>query len=367
MRNPRFEFNLDKIYHNALNIVETCHRNKINVVGVTKGVCANPEIVNALLAAGIKKLADSRLQNIISLRQQNFTCEIGLLRIPMISEAQEAVQFTDFSYQSELKVIEVFNQMAALMKKVHKVILMIEVGDLREGILPANADQVVNRVLQMRNIELAGLAMNVGCYGGVIPSFENTSLLVKLRDEIAQCCHIDLPIVSGGSTSTLKLMENGKVAPGVNEIRVGEGIYLGTGASAGGMIPGTYADAFKLVVEIVELKNKPSVPIGVINKDAFGKAPHFADKGIRKRAIMAIGRQDVAPDELIPLDQGMEIIGASSDHLIVDTTECERYLQVGDEVEFLPNYGGLLALMTSPYVIKKNSPKIVRSLTVSMV
>ncbi len=352
MRNPRFEIDLNKIFHNVQTIVDACRQDRIDVVGVTKAVCASPEITRLLLAAGVKRLADSRLQNVIKLRKAGIKCEIGLLRIPMISEAYEAVQFSDFSYHSELKVIEAFDRAAKELKKVHRIILMIEMGDLREGILPEELEKTAKRIQQMRNIQLSGLAMNVGCYGGVLPTFKNTSRLVSLCDEISQRCNIHLPVISGGSTSTLKLMEQGKLALGVNEIRVGEGIYLGTGASAGGTIPGAHTDAFRLVTEIVELKEKPSVPMGVINKDAFGRVPYFTDKGIRKRAIVAIGRQDVATDGLLPLEQGMEIVGESSDHLIVDVTECKRDWLVGDEVEFLPNYGGLLALMTSPYVKK---------------
>lgn len=362
MKNPRFEINLSKIYHNVQTIVKMCKKDQINIVGVTKGVCANPEITSVLVEAGVTKLADSRMRNILELRKAGFTGAIGLLRIPMISEAEEAVQYTNFSYQSELRVMEKFNQVAAALNKIHQIILMVDVGDLREGVLPQDLDWVVNKVVKMKNLELIGLGMNVGCYGGVIPSFENTSLLIRLRDEIVHKYNILLPIVSGGSSSSLMLMEQKMLAPGVNEIRVGEALYLGTGASAGGTIPGAFTDAFKLVAEIIELKDKPSVPIGVINKDAFGRVPNFENKGIRKRAILAIGQQDVSLDGLIPMEQGVQIIGASSDHLILDISECRRDLQVGDEVAFLPNYGGLMNLMTSPYVTKITKNENIKTL-----
>lgn len=352
MKNPRCEIDLDKISRNTELIVRRCRKKRIGVVGVTKVVCAYPEIVNAMLRGGVQKLADSRLQNIINLREAGFRCEIYLLRIPMITEAEEAVKYADGSYQSEISVIEEFDRQARKLNKIHKIILMVEVGDLREGILPEDVLSSVGKILRFKNIKLEGLAMNVGCYGGVLPTYENTSLLIELQRKLARCYNIQLPIISGGSTSSLKMMEKEGIPAGVNELRIGEGIFLGTGASAGGIIEGAYTDAFRVVTEIIELKEKPSVPTGTINKDAFGHVPVYVDKGIRKRAILAIGRQDVAPDGLMPLVAGMEIIGASSDHLIVDVTECEEEFHVGDEVSFLPNYGGLLALMTSPYVEK---------------
>lgn len=352
MKNPRLEIDLDKIYHNTRLIVDICRRYKIDVVGVTKSVCAIPELVNILLDAGIKKIGDSRLQNIIKLRDAGLQCEMQLIRIPMISEALEVVQYSDVSYQTELRVIEEFNRVAKRLRKKHEVMLMVEVGDLREGILPGELDDFVASVLKMENIKLKGLGMNVGCYGGVLPSFENTSLLVNLRNHLAQQFNIQLPIVSGGSSSTLKLLEREIIAPGINEIRVGEAIFLGTGASAGGTIPSAYIDAFKLIAELIEVREKPSVPKGVINKDAFGNTPKYIDRGIRKRALFAVGRQDVVPEALIPLVPGMEILGASSDHLIVDINDCKQDFQIGDEIVFIPDYGGLLRLMTSPYVRK---------------
>lgn len=352
MLNPKLEIDSDVIYRNAVAIVTTCREHGLLVTGVTKAVCALPAVVEALLAAGINKLADSRMQNIIKLRQAGFTCELALLRIPMLSEAPAAVQYADLSYHSEIKVLEAFNKAAAALDKTHRVVLMVEVGDLREGILPEDLDAVVEQVLEMPHLQLAGLAMNVGCYGGVLPSLENTGLLVQLQQHLQRKFGLALAVVSGGSTSTLKLLEEGLVAKGVNEVRVGEAIFLGTGASAGGLVRGTRQDALQLSAEIVELKTKPSVPAGVINKDAFGKKPCFVDKGWRKRAILAVGRQDVPPESLVPVLPGLEILGASSDHLIVDVTACDVKLQVGDEVSFRLDYGGLLAAMTSPYVYK---------------
>ncbi len=74
------------------------------------------------------------------------------------------------------------------------------------------------------------------------------------------------------------------------------------------------------------------------------------DRGQIRRAILGVGLQDVLVSGLTPrLD--IDILGASSDHIIVDAKQIG--LKVGDEVEFDLNYGALLSVMTSPYVIKK--------------
>ena len=94
------------------------------------------------------------------------------------------------------------------------------------------------------------------------------------------------------------------------------------------------------------------MPIGEIGRDAFGEKPVFEDKGMMKRAILSIGRQDARIENLSPRDGGAEIIGASSDHMLLDVTACKRRLKVGDIMEFNLSYGGLLSVITSSYVSK---------------
>jgi len=49
---------------------------------------------------------------------------------------------------------------------------------------------------------------------------------------------------------------------------------------------------------------------------------------------------------------GISVLGGSSDHLILDVEDAAENVKVGDELEFWPGYGALLALSTSPYVQK---------------
>ena len=161
-----------------------------------------------------------------------------------------------------------------------------------------------------------------------------------------------LSIVSGGNSSSLYKVFDSTMPKGVNNLRIGEAIVLGRETAYGNHIEGCYDNAFTIKGEIVEVKQKPSVPIGEIGMDAFGNTPHFEDKGMMKRAIIALGRQDIKVDGMFPYDKKTEIIGASSDHLILDVTKSEKKYKVGDIVEFNVDYGCLLQAMTSEYVYK---------------
>jgi predicted amino acid racemase len=139
---------------------------------------------------------------------------------------------------------------------------------------------------------------------------------------------------------------------GINNLRLGESIVLGRETAFGEQLEGFYDDVFVVKGEIVELKEKPTVPIGEIGMDAFGNKPEFKDRGIIRRAIVAMGRQDIDPDGFRPIDESISILGGSSDHTIIDVTGSKRIYQVGDVVSFKVDYGCLLRAMTSPYVEK---------------
>jgi len=349
---PRLEINLEKIKENASLIKKKCEKHGVEVVGVTKGFCAYTPIARAYYEGGIRKFGDSRLINIKRLVEGNIPGEKYLIRTPMMSEAGDVVHWADVSFNSELKVIKALGEEAIRQNRIHGVILMVDVGDLREGVMPEDVIDTVKEITMIKGIKFLGLGSNVGCFGGVLPSHKNTRILVDLAKEIHRKLNIKVEILSGGSTVSLDLMERGELAEGINQFRIGEAILLGTDTTGNKIINGAHQDTMRLVAEVIELKEKPSVPIGEIGQDAFGNVPEFEDKGIRKRAILALGRQDVPLEKLIPEDEGVEILGGSSDHLILDVTDSGEDYYPGKEVGFKINYSTMLALMTSEYVEK---------------
>ncbi|RKL61745.1 alanine/ornithine racemase family PLP-dependent enzyme [Thermoanaerobacteraceae bacterium SP2] len=348
---PQMEIGITRILHNARYIVDYCWKNGIEVMGITKGVCAFEPVVKAMLDGGVKKLGDSRLDNIKALRQAGFDVPIYLIRIPMLSEVREVVHLANGSLNSEVNVIKALSQEARAIGRVHKVILMVDVGDLREGVMPEDVLDTVGQIISLPGIEFEGLGSNVGCYGGVLPSYENTKLLVDLARDIERRFEIKVKTLSGGATASLILLEKGKLAPGINQFRVGEAILLGTDTIGYRIVPGTLQGTMKLKTEVIEVKVKPSCPIGEIGRDAFGNVPFFEDKGPIKRAIVALGKQDCRLEGLIPKDKSIKILGASSDHLLLDVTNSGD-IKVGDIIEFDMSYVAMLSLMTSKYTEK---------------
>ena len=354
---PKLVVNLKKLEDN-LNAVAAITKDHGNcsLMIVTKGLCADPEMVKMVASnPKVDFLADSRVKNIAT--YADIAREAGkktvLLRIPMHAEAADVVKYVDLSFNSEISTIRLLNEEAAKAGVVHNILLMIDLGDLREGIFFQNEDliyEAVDEVLKMDNINLYGIGVNLTCYGAIIPKNENLSQLVAIGRKLEEKYNIKLEMISGGNSSSIYLVDKGELPEGINNLRLGESFLLGNDTAYETKLPGTVGDALVLQAQIVELKEKPSLPIGEVGVDAFGEKPYYEDRGIMKRAIIAIGKQDTDLGSMTPVDSQIEIMGGSSDHIILDVTHCDKEYKVGDIVEFELGYGGMLKTSTSPYV-----------------
>jgi predicted amino acid racemase len=211
-------------------------------------------------------------------------------------------------------------------------------------------------VMGLRGVKLIGLGTNLACFGGVRPTEAKMRELSVIAGNLQQQYGITFEIVSGGNSANYQWFVSTPDVGLVNHLRIGEAILLGCDTLTRERIPGLYTDAFTLVAEVVELKTKPSRPYGEIAQDAFGRVPVFADgyireegKGNMERAILALGRQDVDDSAIKPRIKA-DVLGASSDHLILDVSGLG--LEVGARVQFDVGYSALLRAMTSPYVEK---------------
>ncbi|MDR1781553.1 MAG: alanine/ornithine racemase family PLP-dependent enzyme [Bacilli bacterium] len=319
---------------------------------VTKAYCANIDIIDELYHHNVRYFADSRIANIKKIKEKYPDTHTLHLRLPMHSEVDEIVKYANRSLNSELSTIKLLNDAAIKQNKTHEIILMIDVGDLREGIM-YDSDYIsfCQKILEFSNIKLVGIGTNVTCYGSVIPTKETLNLLIDIKKDIENTLNIELPIISGGNSSSVYLHFENEMPAEINNLRCGDIFITGTEAAYLKQIKGMYYDIFQLEAEIIELKNKPSYPIGKLGVNAFGETVEYEDVGIHTRAILAIGRQDVHFDNIQPLEKDIKVLGSSSDHLILEVPS-NKY-QVGDTIKFSLSYGGILSLSTSEYV-KKN-------------
>jgi len=353
----RIEVDCERIRRNTEAVVQMCAPHGIGVVGVTKACCGHPDVARAILAGGVTMLGESRLRNVRRLREAGIEAAVMMLRLPGLSEVDDVVGLTEISLNSQVETVEALSRAAQAQSRVHRVILMIEAGDRREGVMPERALSVARAMAAQPHIELVGVGTNVICIAGVLPTRENTQLVVEVAREIEAALGRQLPVVSAGNSASLALVLRGEMPPEANQLRVGGALLTGEIDSTGDWpdaLP--HHDAFRVVAEVVEVETKPSAPDGRLAPNAFGQNTAWQDRGPRRRAILAVGRQDVQVEGLVAQRPGITFIGASSDHLVLDVTEAEPPVRVGERLSFRPLYGAIATAMASSTAVQRVRP-----------
>jgi len=339
-QHPCVEVHMPALRNNMEAVISRCGATGISVCGVIKGCNGIPEVGQLYHDCGAAQLGTSRIEQVIACRKVGVPGPFLLLRVPAMSELPDLVQYCDMSLQSEVTVLDALEKECARQGKSHSVIIMADLGDLREGFW--DQDEMVDACCyvekELPHVHLSGVGVNLGCYGSIRPTPEKMDDLVAIARRVEQRIGRKLEIVSGSATSSFLLVHEGTMPQGINHLRIGECVLSG-GKDLQfdwGYQGLDYLDmtTFTLKAEVLEVKVKPSYPQGVLALDAFGNAPHYVDTGMQKRALLGFGRADVgAVERLLCLEPGMTVIGGSSDHCIVDVTHC-RELHPGDVVEF---------------------------------
>lgn len=342
---PTVRVDLDAIRDNARAV---SNRFDGRIVGVTKAVTGDPAIAHAMLEGGVDGIGDSRLLNLQRVGEIVDT-ERTLLVPPGQNDIERLLSSADRSLHSAVKTISAVAATAREHDRTHDIILMVDTGDRREGVLPENLVATLKEVSELEGIRVVGLGTNLGCFGGVLPTADAMVDFVSIIESTEMDLSRTFHTVSGGSTVTLPLVEEGTLPKQINELRIGEAILLGTDVARNREIPFLRQDGFTLQAEVIECKHKPSIPTGPQGHDIDGTVPEFEDRGRRKRAVLALGKQDTVLQSLVPLSGDVEILGGSSDHTICDVTDADR-VSVGDTLEFRLQYRALVQAFTSEYV-----------------
>jgi predicted amino acid racemase len=342
---PRIVINISKIVHNFEKLEYQCRRNGVALTGVVKGIAGDLRIVEALVAAGLRELGDSRIENL-----ERYSVLPGvnrvLLRLPCISKLEKLVRFADISLNSEPGTIAALEGIGGH----HQIMLMVDLGDRREGVLENEILELAGFCGELKHIEVIGVGANFSCFAGVKPTRKKLNALIEIATLLKEEFHLPIRYVSGGNSSSLPLLYSNNLPGGINHLRVGEGILLGRETLTGEVLPDLFSDAFLVEAEVLQSRWKPACADGEIGRDAFGRKPKMLEAPDGYRLLINLGQQDTPLSGLAALEPGIQILGGSSDYLVLASHE--KY-KIGSVIGFAPSYWGLLALMTSPYVKKE--------------
>lgn len=357
----RVIINLEALFHNYKTIQKWMSDHGARWSTVTKVLCGHKAVLEALAAMGVNTVGDSRLSNLRTVKKLIGNTECWYLRVPGPSVLEQVVQLSDVSLNSEIETISALNDAAGKHGLKHHVVIMIELGDLREGILPGSLITFYESVFNLPNIKVLGIGANLGCLAGVAPNIDQFMQLALYRELLELKFERKLQLISAGSSAALPLVLNGTCPKSINHFRIGESLFLGTDLINGGKLPGLRDDVMLLRTEIAELKEKSlSPPMESSNIAPFSEDqtadPQPGQRGYR--ALIGVGHLDTDISGLVPLNPEYEIAGASSDITVVNLGDHPDGLKVGDAIEFRMNYAALLRLMNCRYIDKAVTPSL---------
>lgn len=364
-KRPALLIDHEALRNNMKTVVGWCRDAGIDVAGVIKATTGMESVARDYELSGAKWIASSRLEQLARAKAAGVKIPMMMIRIPMISELDELVQVCDYSLQSELATLKAINEAAARAGRVHNVILMADLGDLREGFFETEelVDTAAYVEQHLGSLHLAGIGTNLGCVGSVKPTEEKMLMLAERAEAVEKAIGRPLEIVSGGATSSLMPVFDGVMPAKINMLRIGAVVYCGPIEDLRTCYGREELDvmsdgAFMLEAEVIELNTKPTHPIGELGVDAFGQRPVYVDRGRRRRAILAVGRADYGDiGDIIPQLDGAEVTMASGDHTILDIEDCSEELRVGDTVKFKLKYSAILRLTASENIYLEEKGK----------
>jgi predicted amino acid racemase len=350
---PRVDIQVEGVLANFAAIRAAAEARGVALSLVTKALAGYQPLVERLIEAGATSLGEAHVHTLR--KYDGLPVEKWMIRLPLISQAYDVVRHTDVSLNTELATIRALGAAAEDQSKRHKVVIMVESGDRREGVLPDRVVEVCVETSRVPGIELHGLGTEFGCVSDVVPSPDAMDQFARLVDEVETALGRTLPVISGGSSNGLGLLIDGQMPPRINHLRVGETILTGKIANFGTPLPGGSVSPFTLSAEIIEVVDKPSLPSGprAPGQTPVDADPHFPDRGVRRRALVAVGKQDVGIHSLSPHDPAILIEEGSSDVFVADITDSATTYEVGDILTFAMDYFAILPAMVSEFVEKR--------------
>lgn len=344
-----------KLEHNYRFLDNLFQQNNIKWGVTTKLLCGYEEYLKEVIQLGPSEILDSRVSNLKTIKKINPDIRTVYIKPPPKESIDEIVQYANVSLNTELSTIKMISKEAVRQKKHHEIIIMIEMGDLREGVMREDLLNFYEQVFELPNVSIVGLGTNLNCLHGVMPSSDKLIQLSLYKQLIELKFKKDIPLVSGGTTVTIPLLLRKELPKGVNHFRVGEALFFGNNLFTMETISGMEAGVFELFTQIIEISQKPMVPSGQLGTTPHGEASDI-DEALygqkHYRAILDIGYLDINPEYLLPVDETINIIDASSDMLVLDVGKNDQNYKVGDKIKFRLKYMGALSLMNSDYIDK---------------
>lgn len=313
------------------------------------------KIIYNKVIKNIHSIGDSRISGLKKIKQINPKIKTMYIKPPPIQIVKSIISFADISVNSSYKTILALNKEAKRQNKVHEIIIMLEMGELREGVLPNKILSFYTKIFSLKNIKVIGLGTNLGCLYGVEPTYDKLLQLNLYKKLLEQKFYRKIPLISGGSSITLPLIDQNKIPKDVNHFRIGEAVFFGTSPLTTKKYRNLNTDNFEFVANIIELEIKSTSPKGKLSEGNIGHFKKNKENNKTYRAILDFGILDVDYKDLVPKNKKNIFVGITSDMCIYDLGTknndfSKQKYYVGGNIKFKINYMAVARLLNSKFI-----------------
>ncbi|MEW5772525.1 MAG: alanine racemase [Thermodesulfobacteriota bacterium] len=349
---PTLRVSTSRLRHNLAYVKGLCDSRGVCLMGVVKGCHAHSGICRLFAEAGIAVMGAARVRHASPIAATG--AAPWMVALPPVHRAMDVVRHFPVSFNSEAEALEALSRAAAKARMRHEAMLMVEVGDLREGVMPGQVVDAARRCLELEHefFGFKGLAAHFGCLSGLIPTPESVERLIRAGEAVEAALGRRPETLSVGGSDFLRLLEAGPLHPGISQVRMGYAVLQGKHPDSLDGHPRLAPDAVLFEAEVLEVKDKPSMPFGITGINAFGERLTFVDRGVRKRAVLGFGALETESRGLTPALPGMELIGFNSNYSVYDVSDCPVEVRPGQRLRFRMNYKAMALAFHSGLVDK---------------
>lgn len=354
----------DKIISNIKSINSFLSRNNIEWSLIPKVLCGNEDVLSVILDNKIVKdlhsIGDSRTSNLKSVKNINKDLVTMYIKPPAIPLVPEIVKVADISLNTSIETIKAIEDECIKQNKFHKVIIMIEMGELREGVMRDKVVEFYEYIFNLTRVEVIGIGTNLGCMYGIEPTYDKLIQLSLYKELIEAKFKKKMEIVSGGSSINLPMINSGRIPKNINHLRIGEAVFFGTSPLDEKQFKDLHTDVFTYKGNIIEIEEKETVPDGVMTNGNIGHTRDSLSLGTNQeitkthKAIVDFGILDVDFNDINTKDDKLTFVGSTSDMTVyeIPNNKNNPAYNVGDTIDFSATYMGVAKLMNSKFIEK---------------
>ncbi len=224
-----------KLEHNYHFLNKLFMKNDIEWGVVSKLLCGNKLYIKELYDLGIREMHDTRITNLKAIKEVSSDIQTVYIKPVPNRSVVNIIKYADVSFNTEFSTIKLLSKEAKKQKKLHKIIIMVEMGDLREGVMGEALVGFYSKVFELPNIEIIGLGTNFNCLNGIMPSVDKLVQLSAYKKMIEKKFKRKIRWISGGTSVAIPMLLKNKIPEDVNHFRIGEALFFALDLFTGGI------------------------------------------------------------------------------------------------------------------------------------